>query len=68
MQFHGTEDPLTSMKAERKVYLRRKGIIPKAVQVEPRLCPDDARFGVATSTMSYLLVVCGSCNIAFRKY
>ena len=35
--------------------------------LQHRLSPDDARFGVASSTTSYLLVVCGGCNIAFRE-
>ena len=35
--------------------------------LKPRPCPDDASFGVAASTTSYLLVVCGGCNIAFRS-
>ena len=31
-----------------------------------RLSPDEARLGVAASTTSYLLVICGDCNKAFR--
>ena len=30
-------------------------------------CPDNPWFGVAASTTSYLLVVCGGCNIAFSE-
>ena len=35
--------------------------------IQARLSPDDASFGVAASTTSYLLVVSGGCNIAFRE-
>ena len=34
--------------------------------LKARICPDDTRFGVAASTTSHLLFVCGGCNIAFR--
>ena len=34
--------------------------------LQPSLCPEEARFGVAASTSSHLLVECGGCNIAFR--
>ncbi len=34
--------------------------------LQPRLSPDDACFGGAASTTSYLLVVCGGCNMTFR--
>ena len=32
------------------------------------LCPDEARFGVAASTTSTLLIVFGGCNIALQAY
>ena len=35
--------------------------------LQRRLRPDEASFEVATSTTSYLLVVCGGCKIAFRE-
>ena len=34
--------------------------------LQARGCPDDNWLGVAASTTSYLLVVCGDCDIAFR--
>ena len=34
--------------------------------LKARICPDDTRFGLAASTTSHLLFVCGGCNIAFR--
>ena len=34
--------------------------------LQARPCPDEGLFGVAASTTSHLLVVCGGCNIAFR--
>ena len=36
--------------------------------LQRRFWPDDARFGVAASTISYLLVVCDGCNVAFREW
>ena len=32
--------------------------------LQRRISPDEARFGVAASTTSTLLIVCGACNIA----
>ena len=37
-----------------------------AAVLQRRLSPDEVRFGVAGSTTSYLLDVCGGCDIAFR--
>ena len=36
--------------------------------LQVRLCSDEARFGVATSTTSTLLIVFGACNIALQAY
>ena len=34
--------------------------------LQRRIIPDEARFGVAASITSYLLVVCGGCNKALQ--
>ena len=36
--------------------------------LQARLRPDDCWYGVAASTTSYLSIVCGCCNIAFRVW
>ena len=34
--------------------------------LQRRISPDEARFGVAASSTSTLLIVCGACNIALQ--
>ena len=36
--------------------------------LQRRISPDEVRFGVASSTLSHLLIASRNCNIAFRVY
>ena len=36
--------------------------------LQRRISPEEARFGVAASTTSTLLIVCGGCNIKLQAY